>query len=260
MILFDLATHSSMNFQDPASPIAEAIGDLHHTIFTVILVIATLVIYLLGSLLKNFYYNWEYPTMITKDYLQTVNLVHSSLLETVWTIIPSVVLMVIAVPSFSLLYAMDEVINPTLTVKAIAHQWYWTYEYGQVSDNPKSPLDNSEGEGRNWDSYMTPTTELSEGDSRLLEVDKPMILPVDTQIRILVTSTDVLHAFSVNSLGVKVDAVPGRLNQLSTFIKRPGTFYGQCSELCGTNHAFMPIVVKAYEPQQWTTLVTVIAK
>jgi cytochrome c oxidase subunit 2 len=261
-MFYDFADYSAVNFQDPASPIAEALADLHHTIFSILLVIATVVIYLLCELLRKWYYNWEEPTVetveVTSRYLQTVNLIHSSTLETVWTIIPSLILMVIAVPSFALLYAMDEVLEPWITIKCIGHQWYWSYEYGCIGNNPENPFINvSNGapvEVPMYDSYMVPTTELKLGENRLLEVDNPIYLPANRQIRFIVTATDVLHAFSVNSLGIKVDAVPGRLNQVMALINREGTFYGQCSELCGTNHAFMPIVVEGLRQEKFYEL------
>lgn len=129
---------------------------------------------------------------------------------------------------------MDEIVDPALTIKAIGHQWYWSYEY---SDYQAGALE--------FDSYMIPTSDLNTGDFRLLEVDNRLVVPVNTHIRVLVTGADVLHSFTVPSLAVKMDAVPGRLNQASMFVKRPGTFYGQCSEICGANHSFMPIVVEA---------------
>lgn len=137
---------------------------------------------------------------------------------------------------------MDEVIDPALTIKAIGHQWYWSYEY---SDYGTKMIE--------FDSYMIPTSDLNKGDLRLLEVDNRLIVPIQTQVRVLVTAADVLHAFAVPSLGVKVDAVPGRLNQTSFFLKRPGVFYGQCSELCGANHSFMPIVIEGVSLKKYVS-------
>lgn len=161
---------------------------------------------------------------------------HSSLLEIVWTIIPAFILLLIAVPSFALLYSLDELIDPSVTIKIIGHQWYWSYE---ISD-----FLSLNGESLLFDSYMTATNDLTRGAFRLLEVDQRVVLPVDTHIRLLVTAADVLHSWAVPSFGIKIDACPGRLSQGSLFIKREGVFYGQCSEICGTNHGFMPIVVK----------------
>lgn len=161
-------------------------------------------------------------------------LVDGTLLEIIWTIVPAVILILIAFPSLKLLYLMDEVMDPALTIKAIGHQWYWSYEY---SDYQTETLE--------FDSYMVPTSDLNKGDFRLLEVDNRLVLPINTHVRILVTGADVLHSFAVPALAVKMDAVPGRLNQTGVFIKRPGIFYGQCSEICGANHSFMPIVIEA---------------
>lgn len=161
--------------------------------------------------------------------------VHGTTLEIVWTIVPALILVGIAVPSFALLYAIDEIIEPAVTVKCVGHQWYWSYEYGDYS--------NEDGEIINFDSYRVPDEDLDEGNLRLLEVDNRVVLPVDTHVRLVVTAADVLHCWTVPSFGVKRDACPGRLNQASVFVKRVGTYYGQCSEICGTNHAFRPIAV-----------------
>lgn len=163
---------------------------------------------------------------------------HNSTIEIIWTIIPSIVLILIAIPSFMLLYAIDEVVYPQITIKIIGHQWFWSYESYDLFDNLTKTI-------YKYDSYMVPSDELNNGQLRLLEVDLPLYLPIRTHIRLLITSSDVLHAWAVPALGIKMDAVPGRLNQVSVFIKRAGTFYGQCSEICGINHGFMPIVVHA---------------
>jgi len=165
-------------------------------------------------------------------------LTHESVFEVVWTVVPSIILVLLAIPSLQLLYALDFVIydyEPILTVKVIGHQWYWSYEYGLF--NESGSLVNLIG----FDSYMVTENELTPAGLRLLEVDNPLFLPGYTYIRFLITSVDVLHSWAVPSLGIKVDAVPGRLNQVFTFVKRPGEFYGQCSEICGVNHGFMPI-------------------
>ena len=160
------------------------------------------------------------------------SLVEGQEIETIWTIIPAFILVFLALPSLRLLYLLDEVGDCRLTVKRIGHQWYWRYEYSDFLDIE-------------FDSYIIPTNELEPGDFRLLEVDHRVVLPTQTDIRVLVTSADVIHSWTVPSLGVKADAVPGRLNQLSFYIKYPGVFYGQCSEICGANHSFMPIVLEA---------------
>jgi len=160
------------------------------------------------------------------------SLVEGQEIETIWTVIPAIILIFLALPSLRLLYLLDEVGDCSLTVKSIGHQWYWSYEY--------SDFLNIE-----FDSYIVPTNELERGDFRLLEVDHRVVLPTQTDIRVLVTSADVIHSWTVPSLGVKADAVPGRLNQLRFYVKYPGVFYGQCSEICGANHSFIPIVVEA---------------
>ena len=188
----------------------------------------------------------------TFDTKNIYSVVHAPTLEIIWTIIPAIVLVLIAIPSFSLLYTMDEVIDPLLTVKIIGHQWYWSYEFVNPVDyfesvNEHENIDLSPEV--NFDSYMLPDDDLVLGQLRLLEVDNRLILPIEINIRLLITSGDVLHSWAVPSLGVKLDACPGRMNQAVLFIKRPAVFYGQCSELCGINHGFMPIVVEGIDLQ-----------
>lgn len=174
--------------------------------------------------------NKALPLMIT----------HHTVLEIIWTIIPAIILIFIAVPSFALLYAMDESNNPCLTIKAIGHQWYWSYENSDFKNNGKVI-------SQNFDSYMVLEDDLVAGDLRLLTVDNSLFLPIKMQIRVLVSSSYVLHSWAVPSFGVKTDACPGRLNEINLFILRTGVFYGQCSELCGLRHSFMPIRVVAYD-------------
>ena len=161
-------------------------------------------------------------------------LIHGTEIELVWTVTPAIILMFIAYPSFQLLYLMDEVIDPGVTIKVVGHQWYWSYEY---SDYVPAQIA--------FDSYLIPESDLKVGDLRLLEVDHRLVVPVETHIRVIVTSADVLHSWAVPSLGIKIDAVPGRLNQTSFIALREGVFYGQCSEICGANHSAMPICVEA---------------
>jgi len=162
---------------------------------------------------------------------------HSSALEFIWTLIPAFILLFISVPSFALLYSLDELIEPSLTLKVIGHQWYWSYEYSDCLFFPTT-------ESVSFDSYMIATSDLTKGSFRLLEVDNRVVLPTNTHIRLLVTSADVIHSWAIPSFGIKIDATPGRLSQGSLLIKREGVFYGQCSEICGINHGFMPIVIK----------------
>lgn len=167
---------------------------------------------------------------------------HSTRLEVIWTIIPSGILVGIALPSFGFLYFMDELYFPDLTVKAIGHQWYWSFEYSDI-DIPII-----------YDSNMIHENELILGDTRLLQTDTAVILPYETEVRIIITSQDVLHSFSLPSLAIKVDAAPGRLNQIGTILTHDmsGVVYGQCSELCGVNHGFMPIKLVVTKPTDFT--------
>lgn len=215
-------------FQDPATPIMEGIINLHHDITFFLVVILTLVTWAIYRCVV--FFNEKTNPVASK-------FSHGTVIEIVWTILPSFVLLAIAIPSFALLYAMDEVIDPAITIKAIGHQWYWSYEYSDYNTNDQDTLA--------FDSYMVPEDELTEGQLRLLEVDNRVVVPANTHVRFITTSTDVLHSWAVPSLGVKMDACPGRLNQSDVFIQREGIFYGQCSEICGVNHGFMPIVIQA---------------
>lgn len=223
-----------MGFQDPATPVMQGIVDLHHDISFFLLIILLFVIWMLSRTLYHFR---ESNNPVPEKIL------HGTTIEIAWTVAPSLILLFIAIPSFALLYSMDEVVDPAVTVKAIGHQWYWSYEY--------SDYNQSDEETVAFDSYMIPEDDLSVGQLRLLDVDNRVVIPVDSHIRLIITSADVLHSWAVPSLGVKCDAVPGRLNQVSMFVKREGVFYGQCSELCGANHGFMPIVVEAVSLQDY---------
>lgn len=229
----DAAVSWQLGFQAPATPVAEGIINFHNHIMFFVVGIAIFVGWLL---IKCFSYFSATFTTNAAD-----NFTHATTVEIVWTVVPAIILLFIAVPSFSLLYSMDEVLDPVITLKVIGHQWYWSYEY---SDYNHTTEDNS---GINFDSYMIADEDLVTGSFRLLEVDNRIVLPVNTHIRVLITSADVLHSWAVPSFGVKVDACPGRLNQTTIFINRAGVFYGQCSELCGTNHGFMPIAVEAVQ-------------
>lgn len=222
--------HSQLDFQDAGSPISEQLIFFHDNIMFILTTILVLVGWMIVSAILNKHY-YKY-------------LVEGTVIEIVWTIIPAVILIFIAFPSLQLLYSMDEVVDPSLTIKAIGHQWYWSYEYSDVENQPIE-----------FDSYMISTSDLEEGDLRLLEVDNRVVLPVNTQVRVVITGADVIHSFAIPSLGVKVDAVPGRLNQASMIIKRPGVFYGQCSEICGSDHSFMPIVVEGVSQEKFVNWV-----
>ena len=213
-----MATWGNISLQDRNSPLIEQLNFFHDHTLLIILLITILVGYIIIMLFFNKYTNRF--------------LLHGQLIEIIWTILPAIILLFIAFPSLRLLYLLDEIYKPSLTLKSIGHQWYWSYEY--------SDFKNIE-----FDSYIIPTNELEENNFRLLDVDNRIILPINTQIRIIVSAADVLHSWTIPSLGVKVDATPGRLNQTNIFINRPGLFYGQCSEICGANHRFIPIVIES---------------
>lgn len=221
-----------LGFQDAASPLIEELIFFHDHAIIILVIIISLVGYAALSLILNS--------------LTSRSLVEGQEIETIWTIIPAVILVFLALPSLRLLYLLDEVGDCSLTLKSIGHQWYWSYEYSDFL-------------GIEFDSYMLPTEDLADGDFRLLEVDHRVVLPTETDIRVLVTSADVIHSWTVPSLGVKADAIPGRLNQLRFFIKRPGIFYGQCSEICGANHSFIPIVVEAIPLKEFINWVVTVA-
>ena len=227
----DNMEYNQLDFQDGASPVCEQLIFFHDSVMVVLVLILWVVGWLLVfAILDRHYHKF---------------LVEGVVMEIVWTVIPAVILFLIAFPSLKLLYTMDEIVNPSLTVKVIGHQWYWSYEYSDM-----------EGDSVEFDSYMVPTPDLEEGDLRLLEVDNRIVLPVNVQLRVVVTGADVIHSFTVPSLGVKVDAVPGRLNQACLLLKRPGVFYGQCSEICGSDHSFMPIVVEGVSQEKFISWIT----
>ena len=204
--------------------------------------------------LKDFYSYYKLYTIIFLHRF-VGSYTHHTLVELVWTIIPSIVLFFIAYPSFALLYSLDEVVDTDYNVKIIGHQWYWSYEY-LFFDNYSSSFDMKI---KDFDSYMIVEEELNDigfrGKFRLLNVDNPLYLPIDTSIRLIVTSADVLHSWAVPTLGLKIDAVPGRLNQAVIFLKRSGIFFGQCSEICGVNHGFMPVEIHALPYHFWEAIV-----
>nr|YP_010263939.1 cytochrome c oxidase subunit II [Halobates peronis]UIG88245.1 cytochrome c oxidase subunit 2 [Halobates peronis] len=215
---------SQINFQDPNSPIMEQLIFFHDKTMIILIMITVIIAWIMFKMLFN--------KMINRFMME------NQMIEIIWTIIPAMILILIALPSLRILYMMDETKNPTLTIKAIGHQWYWTYEY--------SDFKNIE-----FESYMKPTSEIKINEFRLLETDNRITLPMNNQIRIIVTATDVLHSWTIPSLGIKIDAIPGRLNQGSMFINRPGIMYGQCSEICGANHSFMPIMIESVSTKQF---------
>nr|YP_010957228.1 cytochrome c oxidase subunit II [Stegastes leucostictus]WMY90529.1 cytochrome c oxidase subunit II [Stegastes leucostictus] len=225
-----MAHPSQLGFQDAASPVMEELLHFHDHALMIVFLISTLVLYIIVAMVT---------TKLTNKFI-----LDSQEIEIIWTVLPALILILIALPSLRILYLMDEINDPHLTIKAMGHQWYWSYEYTDYED-------------LGFDSYMIPTTDLTNGQFRLLDADHRMVVPVQSPVRMLISAEDVLHSWAVPSLGVKMDAVPGRLNQAAFLASRPGVFYGQCSEICGANHSFMPIVVEAVPLEQfesWSSL------
>lgn len=219
-----MATWAQIGFQNRASPLIEQLIFFHDHALLILILITTLVGYFILSLITNKFVN-RY-------------LLDGQIIEIIWTVLPAVILIILALPSLRLLYLIDETTEPRITLKTVGHQWYWSYEYSDFKDIE-------------FDSYIVPSNTLENGQFRLLEVDNRVVLPYLTQVRLLVTAGDVIHSWTIPSLGIKADAVPGRLNQLNVFFSRPGVFYGQCSEICGANHSFMPISVEAVNPSDF---------
>lgn len=234
VFLSDCAEAWQCGFQDAATPVMEGIINLHHDLMFFILFIF---FFVLVAMVRTIFFFNETSSPANTDANSNL-VVHGTLIEIVWTVLPSLILVLVAIPSFALLYSIDEVIDPAITLKVVGHQWYWSYEFCDYTQG-------DDAEAINFDSYMIATDDLEVGELRLLEVDNRVVLPKQTHVRILVTAADVLHSWAIPSLGVKMDACPGRLNQTSLFMFREGVFYGQCSEICGTNHGFMPIVVES---------------
>lgn len=232
----DAAVPWQIGFQDPATPIMEGIINFHNHIMFFLVITGLFVCWLLFRCCVL--YSWENNPTVD-------NFTHSTKLEIIWTVVPALVLMVIAIPSFALLYSMDEMLDPAITLKVIGHQWYWSYEYSDYNHLTE------ENEGLNFDSYMIAEEDLTVGAFRLLEVDHRVVLPVNTHIRVLVTAADVLHSWAVPAFGVKKDAVPGRLNETWFKPEKTGIFYGMCSELCGVNHQSMPIEIHVVTEQEF---------
>ncbi len=224
-------------FQDSATPQMEGLVELHDNILFYLVIILFGVGWLLISIVKN-YTNTESP--ISHKYLS-----HGTLIELIWTITPALILILIAFPSFKLLYLMDEVSDPAMAVLAEGHQWYWSYQYPDFL--------NSDDEFIEFDSYLVPESDLEDGALRMLEVDNRLIIPELTHVRFIVTGADVIHSFACPALGIKCDAYPGRLNQVSVMINREGTFYGQCSEICGILHSSMPIVIESVSIEKFVS-------
>nr|WBQ42670.1 cytochrome c oxidase subunit II [Nectoneanthes oxypoda] len=219
---------SQLSLQDAATPIMTMLISFHDHAMLVIILVLTFVAYAMAALALNKY--------------TSRNTYEAQAIEAIWTILPAFILLFLALPSLQLLYLTDEIVEPGVTVKAIGHQWYWSYEYTDFC--------NIE-----FDSYMVNTDDLVQGQFRLLEVDNRVVLPLNIEVRLLVSAADVIHSWTVPALGVKADAIPGRLNQLSFIMQRPGIFYGQCSEICGANHSFMPIAVESVDTNSFVSWV-----
>lgn len=216
-LLLKIATWINLNFQDRASPLIEQLIIFHDHSLLILIIITIFISYLIWILIFNLFTNRF--------------LLSQQIIEIIWTIIPRIILIFIALPSLRLLYLLDEINNPIITLKTLGHQWYWRYEY--------SDFKNLE-----FDSYIIPINEIINSNFRLLDVDNRIILPLNYQVRILVSATDVIHSWTIPALGIKIDGIPGRLNQTNFLINRPGLFFGQCSEICGANHRFIPIIIE----------------
>lgn len=219
-----MATWAQLGLSNSASPLIEQLIFFHDHAILILILITTLVGYFIITLIFNSFIN-RY-------------LLDGQMIEIIWTVLPAVILIILALPSLRLLYLIDETTEPSITLKTVGHQWYWSYEYSDFNDIE-------------FDSYIIPTNSLNEGEIRLLEVDNRVVLPYLTQIRLLVRAADVIHSWTIPTIGVKADAIPGRLNQLNLLFNRPGIFYGQCSEICGANHSFIPIRIEAISPSDF---------
>nr|QRW36450.1 cytochrome c oxidase subunit II [Notocrater youngi] len=219
-----MAQWGQLGFNDAASPLMEELTHFHDHAMTILVLIISFIVCASIFLLTN-----TFSSRFTHE---------AQMIEIIWTVLPSIILIFLALPSLRLLYMLDEAYdNASMTIKVSGHQWYWSYEYEELEKDMMV----------SFDSYMIPTDELESGDFRLLEVDNRITVPTDLPIKALITSEDVIHSWAVPTLGVKVDAVPGRLNQVTFRVMYPGVFYGQCSEICGANHSFMPIVIEALQ-------------
>nr|ALO76827.1 cytochrome c oxidase subunit 2 [Prostomis sp. PRO01] len=227
-------TWKMLLLQDSSSPLMEQLIFFHDHTLLILVIITILVSQMLASLFMN--------SLVHRFLLE------GQLIELIWTILPAITLIFIALPSLRLIYILDETNNPSLSLKTVGHQWYWSYEY--------SDFNNVE-----FNSYMIAQNSLEPLNFRLLDVDNRVVIPFETQIRILITAADVIHSWTVPSLGTKMDATPGRLNQISFVLNRSSLFFGQCSEICGTNHSFMPIVLESVSPNyfiKWINKMTAI--
>ncbi len=220
-----------ISFQDAASSVILQLIIFHDHAILIIILVVTVVRYAFIFLAINKYRN-RY-------------LLEAQQIETIWTILPAIILLFLALPSLRVLYLTDEISQPSITIKTIGHQWYWSYEYSDFINI-------------SIDSYIIQLRDIKMGDFRLLEVDNRAVVPIQLEIRLLVTAADVIHSWTIPSLGVKVDAVPGRLNQVGFTTIKPGVFYGQCSEICGANHSFIPISIEVINTKSFISWIKTI--
>lgn len=226
-----------LSFQDEATPIAAGIIDFHNKTMYYLILILSLVVYII------------FARIFSNRSINRFNILkHSTIIELIWTITPGLILVLIAIPSLKLLYALDDIVKPNVTLKATGSQWFWTYEINDI-----------EGLEVNFDSYTKTEEDLESGELRLLEVDNRVLLPINTPIRLLVTGQDVIHSFFVPSLGIKMDAIPGRINHSSIYLLRPGIFYGQCTEICGQGHHNMSIVLEGVDTKSYLSWLSTFA-
>jgi len=218
-----------LGLQKAATPVMEQVERFHN----LLLVIITLIVLFVLALL--IYTMWRFSEKRNPVPSKTT---HNTLIEVLWTAVPILILVVVAVPSFRLLYFADTAVDADMTIKAIGRQWYWTYEYPDNGDFA-------------FDAFIVPDDEIKEGQVRLLEADNRVVVPVGVKVRLLTTSSDVIHAFAMPAFGVKIDSVPGRINETWFQVDKAGVYYGQCSELCGSGHGFMPIVIEAVPEAQF---------
>ncbi len=222
-----------MDFQKAASPVMKRVESLHDLLLVVIFAIVALVFGLLLYVCVRF---------SKKNNPIPSTTAHNTFIEIVWTVVPLLILVIIAIPSFKTLNYMEKIKDTELTLKVVGHQWYWNYQYP----------DNG---GFSFDSYIIGDDQLKPGQIRLLEVDNRVVLPVETNVRVLITSYDVIHSWAIPSLGIKTDAVPGRINETWVRINKPGVYYGQCSEICGVGHGFMPIAIEVVSKEDFAVWV-----
>jgi cytochrome c oxidase subunit 2 len=243
LIKCDVPECYQFRLQDPSTTIMEGLLEFNkHLLFLIIIIVM-----LVGWLLFSTIYNFE-----EFNYKKSNKFFHSNVLEIIWTSLPALTLLNLASPSFTLLYSMDEIAAPELSMKVIGHQWFWSYE---ISDFDLMTTCLGTKKSLKYTCYLLTEESISKknyiGFFRLLETNKRVLLPSNTHIRVLVTSVDVLHSWTIPSFGIKIDACPGRLNQVNIFLKRIGMFFGQCSEICGVNHGFMPISLLVIPSEQY---------